>query len=191
MIRLLKKAIGGKVDSKVYNEIYRDTEKYKEHYKKSMYYPVWQRIVAILKNLSDPHILEIGCGTGQLAHYLYDEGFKNYRGFDISEEAIRIAKSKSSQRFYVGNVYDKANYVKDYSLVIATEVFEHLAEDIGIINNLKKGTKLIFSIPTFYCKGHLRWFRSGMAIRNYYFDCLNLKRIMNFRCWFLCLGVVK
>jgi len=176
---------------KEYNEIYRDTKRYKDHYSKSIYYPLWRKIVHILKNLNDPHILEIGCGTGQLAHYLYDEKLRNYQGFDFSEEAIKIAKSKSPQNFMVADAYDKKNYEGDYNIAIATEVLEHIKEDIGVIKNLKKDTRLIFSVPTFYCKGHLRYFKSGIKIMNHYFDCLNIKRLMNFKYWLLGLGVVK
>ena len=168
--------------------------RYKTHYKNSLYYPVWQNVFKYLRQFPDPKILEIGCGTGQLAHYLYDEGYKLYIGFDINKEAIKVANSLSPQLCFVGDVMDKELYVAGYDVVIATEVLEHIEDDIGVIKSLKKGVRFIFSVPRFGCEGHLRYFINPVGVMDHYFDCLCIKEIVclkKFKYWFIGWGIVK
>ena len=167
---------------------------YIKHYKDSIYYPIWQHIVKYIRQIKDPKILEIGCGTGQLAHFLYDEGFRNYKGFDIDSEMIEIAQKKSPQSFFIGDAKVKSNSSGDYNTAIATEVLEHLKDDLGIIGNIKKGVNFLFSIPSFKCNGHIRWFNSAPEIIDYYFDCLyikNLIRLRNPSKWFIGWGITR
>lgn len=179
------KALG----SSHYDMVYKDSKKYRIHYKFSIYYDVWKMIVDCLKKLDDPIILEIGCGTGQLAHLLYDEGFQQYFGFDFSREAISIA---NKQRFFVGNAYDKTIYDKFlHNTIVACEVFEHLDDDIDVIKKLKKGANIIFSLPTFNCNGHVRWFKTVESIDSRYKDYIAIKDIFRVKSWFVCTGKVK
>lgn len=51
---------------------------------------------AILKNFvgrNDVEILDAGCGTGGLLLYLQKKGFKNLRGFDVSDFAVSACKN--------------------------------------------------------------------------------------------------
>ncbi len=80
-----------------YNKIYSKSEKYKAGYKDIIYYPVYKKILQYL-NYSD-QILELGCGSGHLAHLLKDKGFNNYTGLDFSDIAIDHARLRTSQLF--------------------------------------------------------------------------------------------
>lgn len=167
---------------------------YIKHYKESFYYPVWQNIVRYVRQVEKPKILEIGCGAGQLAHLLYDEGFKDYKGIDIDTEMIEIAKNNSPQSFVLADIRNKEIYPADYNTVIATEVLEHLENDLEIFKNIKKGINFLFSIPSFKCDGHLRWFNSAPEILLYYFDYLHIKelrRLKNPNKWFMGWGIIK
>ncbi len=167
---------------------------YIKHYKQTIYYPVWQHILKYIRQIPEPKILEIGCGAGQLAHFLYDEGFKDYKGFDINAEMLAIARKNSPQDFALADIRSKESYPADYNIVIATEVLEHLENDLEIFKNLKKGVNFLFSLPTFKCDGHLRWFDNGPAITNYYFDCLYIKNLMWMRKsgkWYIGWGIAR
>jgi len=185
------------LEKKDYNEIYKN-EEYQKHYKESLYVNMWHQVILFAKRFKVlPKILEVGCGTGQLAHFLYDEGFTDYHGFDYSEEAIKIAKTKSPQSFSIGDATDPKEYEKDYSLIIATEVFEHIPNDADVIRNFKSGTPIIFSVPTFPCKGHYRWFKTKMDVMVSYLEYIKVNHIVKFSGegstaeWFVVLGVVK
>jgi 2-polyprenyl-3-methyl-5-hydroxy-6-metoxy-1,4-benzoquinol methylase len=82
-----------------YNSVYRSSEKFHRHYKDSPSYVLWTQVMTFVKQFAHPKILEIGCGAGQFAHYLYDEGFNDYHGIDFSAEAIELAKKTVNQSF--------------------------------------------------------------------------------------------
>src|SRR5262245_46910267 len=110
-----------------YDNIYRSYPGYSEHYSKSVYFPLWERVAEWLGGYKTKSILDVGCGTGQLLHYLQDQGFKSLSGFDFSEEAIRIAQTLSPLPFSVADVYD-FDY-SPYKIILLTEVLEHLEKD--------------------------------------------------------------
>lgn len=69
-------------------------------------------------------VLEIGCGTGQLAQAIRDAlPGMGYCGFDFSEVAIQIARSRSpNMRFEIHDALMTDLYRShDYDLVISTE----------------------------------------------------------------------
>jgi len=68
----------------VYEAMYHTFIDYKEEYE---YYS------NILKKYKKEQVLEIGCGTGNLAHYFQKNGF-DYLGLDASEEMIYLGKAK-------------------------------------------------------------------------------------------------
>lgn len=167
---------------------------YIKHYRNSIYYPVWQNILKYVRQIPQPKILEIGCGTGQLAQFLYDEGFRDYKGFDNNEEMLEIARKNSPQSFVIADANDKKVFETDYNIVIATEVLEHLENDLDMLVNIKKGINFLFSIPSFKCDGHLRWFNSAPEITNYYFDRLYIKELIRLRNpnkWFIGWGITR
>jgi len=45
-------------------------------------------------------------------------------------------------------------------VIIATEVLEHLKDDLYVLKNLKKDTKIIASLPTFDYRSHYRYFEN-------------------------------
>jgi len=132
----------------------------------SRYENIQKEIGQIVGNKS---VLDIGCGTAELSKYI-----KNYKGFDFSEEAVKIANNPN---VWVGNAYDKSNYKKaDY--YVATEVFEHL-NDLKIIENIPKGQKVIFSVPSFDDPSHLRVFTEKI-VRRRYKDLFDIQKITRF-----------
>ena len=192
------KALG----SLYYDDVYIKSKDYQNHYKGSPYYNLWEKIVSLVKLLEKPMILEVGCGTGQLAHYLWDEGYKQYFGFDFSQQAVKIAKDCNNQRFFVGNAYDKSIYeFFSHNTIIVSEVLEHLDDDVGALKKMKSGVNIIFSLPMFNCKGHVRWFRSADEIRKRYKDCIDILDIVKARrksltkdgfvVWFVGIGRIR
>lgn len=98
----------------------------------------------IAKLVGDKKVLDIGCGRGDIKKYI-----KNYKGFDFSEEAIKIA----GKNCWVGSVYDKKNYI-DADVYLLLEVLEHVDEKI--LDLIPKGKEIIFTVPNFKDPSHLR-----------------------------------
>ena len=174
-----------------YDKVYGSTELYRLHYTESRCYTLWTRILKFLSIYPSPRILEIGCGTGQLAHLLWDEGYKDYRGFDFSPEAIRIAKDTCEQTFLVSDARKPNTYACDYDLVLAVDMLEHVEDDFGIIGHIKKGTPVIFTLPTFDDQAHVRWFRHPEEIYERYGSRIGFTGVSCVNPWFVCLGAIN
>jgi len=180
--------------SKSYDQQYKTAKNYKLHYRKAPLYRVWQWVVKFTRQTKDPKILEIGCGSGQLAHFLYDEGFRDYQGFDFSEEAINLALDTTDQEFCIGDITNPAIYDRDFDVVIATEVLEHLPRDIDALRLIPPGKKIIFSVPTFPYHNHYRSFPRPMDVTLYYISCINVKELVTMPTqpyWHIGWGIIK
>lgn len=170
--------MGKQFEKESYNEIYSESLKYKKHYKEIMYYPIWEHIMKKLV-ISDK-ILDLGCGPSHFGHMLYDNNFKEYVGIDFSSVAIKMAQEKSPYIFIESdlNNIDYTKY-KDY-IIISTETFEHIEDDISLIKKLPK-TKIMFSVPNFLCDNHYRTYDSENDIIKYYKDILKIDNIYKFK----------
>ena len=77
-----------------YDAAYAATDEYRRHYTESQYYFLWS--VLADRMLQDPpaSVLDLGCGPGQFAELLRDKGLPRYRGVDLSEPAIALARQR-------------------------------------------------------------------------------------------------
>jgi len=86
-------------------------------------------------------VLDAGCG-GYMMSKIYDAGYKNVFGFDVSESGIEIAKENFkyiSDRFVVHNAYEKIlpkSFPNKFDLIISTEVIEHLYSPKIYLDNI-------------------------------------------------------
>lgn len=153
-------------DSAYYDKIYSERDEYKIHYRSSCYCYLWKIVIEWLSLYMKPEILEIGCGTGQFASMLYDNGYTKYTGIDFSGKAIQIAKQTTKQTFYVDDIHNIHNYV--YNMIIALEVLEHIEKDIEVMNNIKDDTDIIFMVPKFDDPAHVRYFKNKDEVTERY-----------------------
>lgn len=155
------------ISADTYNHIYLKGgagQNYHKHYTESVYYNSWKQAISYLTFLSrDIPIIDIGCGVGQFANMLFDQGFNNYHGLDFAEEAIAVAKQtnpKFQDKFMVGDAFKSSVFELDYELVILFEILEHLNEDLKLLGKIKPGRKVLFSVPNFPDNNHVRYFSS-------------------------------
>ncbi len=164
-------------DKEYYNRQFNTSKKYNLPYKQARTYILFQKVINQLnilmkelgKSKAELQILELGCGTGQLAAYLEDEGFTNYVGVDFSDSGIRIARDMSKQKFECDDC-TAADFFKKHKsdVIISTEVFEHLKDDLSVIDRIPINLPVIFSVPSFDCPSHVRWFVSQIEVENHY-----------------------
>lgn len=177
-------------DYNYYNRFFTENKSFHTDYKNSFYYVHWTQVIVFLKKIVASNVLEVGCGTGQLAEYLVNEGFVNYKGFDFSDKAIEIAKSKVNTCFFVANALEKQSFHHDYDTIICLEVLEHIKNDLILIENIKKGSNIIFSVPNFDAPSHVRWFTSERQIKRRYYRTIDIQEIIRIGNIYICKGVV-
>lgn len=107
------------------------------------------RFDAIAK-LCTGSVLDIGCGTGDLADFYKGK----YHGIDISDVAINMARKikRPHAQFDAKDVLNlNFNMPKKYDTIVLTEFLEHINENFQIIQKLKTlshdNTKWIIGVP--------------------------------------------
>jgi len=126
----------------VYHEMYQSIFDYKQEFKSYKKY---------LDKYKSKNILEIGCGSGNLAPYFLKAGF-SYTGLDLSNEMINIAKTvKPKGNFVQGDMRNLKFRNKFDTILITGRSFTYLITNDDVINtlksicrSLKKGGYLIF-----------------------------------------------
>ncbi len=150
----------------LWNEEMSRTYNQEEYYEKSNFAIIWiekKRLAAISSliknhleqaNLTDPTILEVGCGTGQvLEEIAHKIKTKNLIGIDPLEHWLKKAKEKLNGKAKLmkgfGEDLPFENNSIDY--IVCTEVLEHVIDPKVVLMEfnrvLKKEGLIIISIP--------------------------------------------
>jgi 2-polyprenyl-3-methyl-5-hydroxy-6-metoxy-1,4-benzoquinol methylase len=97
-------------------------------------------------------IIEIGCGHGNLLHYLKEKKFTQILGCDLSSEQVAIAK-KNGHEVIQQDAMLMLEKQENIDVLIAVDVLEHCTKDeaVSLLQKAKEklspSGKLIFRIP--------------------------------------------
>jgi len=76
-------------------------------------------------------VLDVGCGTGQLANHLAKRGY-NLTGIDVSREMLNLAKQKLGPGFFAtfetGFAQRLSFADNSFDLVVASKLFQHISK---------------------------------------------------------------
>lgn len=106
----------------------------------------------------DHRIVDVGCGSGRLAHQLAKNGFSDYTGYDVVTDLLSFAKSQCSKsRFKFKKIEGTHIPLPESSvdLVCFFSVFTHLFHQdsykylLSAKSILKQNGKVAFSFLTF------------------------------------------
>ncbi|MEN6450700.1 MAG: methyltransferase domain-containing protein [Thermoguttaceae bacterium] len=157
-------------DSAWYNADYEGNLEYRKHYSGSRYYFLWTVVGDRLLRGGAQSVLDIGCGAGQVASFLKDKGVRRYIGLDLSDVAIRRAKSICPEYdFRAGSVFD-TDLVENaaYDAAISLEFLEHVDDDLGVVRRVPKGRRFLGSVPNFPYASHVRHFQRAEEVADRY-----------------------
>jgi 2-polyprenyl-3-methyl-5-hydroxy-6-metoxy-1,4-benzoquinol methylase len=152
-------------------------EKYDAHYSESIYLPVWREIASRIH--PEDRVLEVGCGTGQLARLLLDEGLRDYCGFDFSPFAVRLAQDRLPEADVRVDDLRTTTLLDErrYDLVLCTEVLEHLDDDVLFLHQVPPGVRVLATVPNFDATSHLRYFATDEEVVARYGEALAIRDV--------------
>lgn len=140
------------------------------------YYPNWKIAHDYIIKHKINNIVDLGCGPGHFSS-LFSKSNVTINAYDFSNEAITQAKKRNSGNknttFHIEdlkntNIKNKGNFFT------AFEFLEHIEWDLEIISKMSKGSTIIFSVPSYNAKGHVRFFNDTNEVENRYNKLLNL-----------------
>lgn len=160
----------GQKDAAWYDASFEDRAHWKRHYSESAYYFLWTVISDRICSQEPPRVLEIGCGSGQLAELLHDRGMSGYCGLDFSPKRIAHARKRCpSCRFEVADVFESDLLeTANYDVVLATEFLEHVEADLAVISRIRRGARFLGTVPNFPYTSHVRHFQNAADVAERY-----------------------
>lgn len=157
----------GEREAGYYDAMYAESAEYDRPFHASRYYFIWTVIVDRVRRVRPAKVLEVGCGVGQFARFLSEQGCATYTGFDFSAQAIEkaVAKGIDGFRFEVGDALETDLFdTVEYDTLVCTEVLEHVDRDQDIIARIRPGTRCICTVPNFPYESHVRHFENAAAV---------------------------
>lgn len=153
-----------------YDDDYSTNPHYRVPYYESRYYPVWSVIVDRIRSAGHQRVLEVGCGSGQLAAYVIEQGgVESYTGVDFSREAVELARQMAPKgTFRVGDATDARTYDLPAECIVCTEVLEHIEEDLVVLSRFPSGVRCLCTVPDFPYPSHVRHFTSADVVAERY-----------------------
>lgn len=114
---------------------------------------MFSRIVKSWKLPEDAPILDVGSSSGTNLRMLRDMGFVNYSGLDMSDESIRFCSEKGLGEVIKGDVCHLPHADNQFSLVLATDIIEHVDDDLLALKELYRilspGGHILLTVPAF------------------------------------------
>lgn len=136
---------------------------------KSLDYGISKRrkeaIIALLEDIKNTTVLDVGCSTGYLGKEFIDRGAKVY-GIDISKKALNEARKVLTKVNIIDLNKQKLPFSRgQFDLIVASEVIEHLQNPLLALKELNRVLKnnggLIITTPNFLYWGNRIKFLKG------------------------------
>jgi 2-polyprenyl-3-methyl-5-hydroxy-6-metoxy-1,4-benzoquinol methylase len=180
--------MGTEQKSEYYDKAFSKDPRYSGFYKELAHFPVFQIALAYLKEMDRPYVMELGCGTGQFAQFIWERGIREYLGVDFSEKAIEIAKKLSPQLFKVADI-STVEIPPEFDTFVLLEVLEHIEKDLEVLRRIPEGKKIIFSVPRFDDPAHVRHFTSKQEVEFRFQNVMRIEDLMKYQNWYIVNGV--
>jgi len=147
-----------------YDRIYNGSPRYK--IKPWGVQPTYEKLL----KMSEGPLLEVGCGTGQFAAWVQNR-MKYVLGIDFSKVGVEMARERCPDLDFVhGDIFDHAEIFSslNYRTVIMYEVLEHIENDLGLLELIPHGKKIVFGVPNYDAMGHVRYFEDIQDVKDRY-----------------------
>ena len=140
-------------------------------YARSPSYFLWAIIVDRIRRAGFKRVLELGCGQGQLAEFLLDQGVKQYVGVDASDGALERARRQAPGGIFVtADIRETAAHLTyEHDVIICTEVLERIATDLHVVSRFALEKHCVCSVSSVGSgMSQVRNFRSASDVETRY-----------------------
>lgn len=132
----------------------------------------WPSLKALMPNLQDQTMLDLGCGYGWHCRWAVEHGAREVIGVDLSHRMIEKAKEINNHPkiHYQTQAIESFTTDKTFDLILSSLALHYIEDYQGLIQKLKpklntKGT-LLFSVehPIFTAEGSQTWVTDSNGI---------------------------
>ena len=116
-------------------------------------------IIALLEDLKEKQVLEVGCAGGVLTEWLVDQG-ANVTAIDISSEMVKYAKKRlgSKAQILAADVSEPLDFIKagTIDVIVASLVLHYISNWLPVFKEFKRILKkgIEENIPDVHFNGH-------------------------------------
>jgi SAM-dependent methyltransferase len=114
---------------------------------------LFARIIRTLPLGKEEPVLDVGTSTGTNLRLLKETGFFNVTGLDRSEDAIRFCAKKGLGTVRLGDVTRMPFEDDTFSLVLATDIVEHIDDDARALSEIRRVLRpdgsVLLTVPAF------------------------------------------
>lgn len=146
------------------------------------YEPVYRQAVSLLPPPGVcPRIIDLGCGVGHFARMVDEGGYAGYLGIDFSEQMLEKARANApGLQFVQGDLLERSSQwiYNNNGIFVLLEVLEHIKDDLAALDNISFGSQVIFSVPSFDARSHVRRFKNTGAVIARYGHLLRFDKIV-------------
>ena len=138
-----------------------------------LFAPLYETAFKYLRDVPfNETIVELGCGCGYLAELI---GNRAYIGIDFSRAVLEKARKRAKGSMFIfADLRDSKSFgiYQNFHAFVLLEILEHITADWKIIASIPSGSKVVFSVPDFNSKAHVRWFKNQEKVKERYGEWL-------------------
>lgn len=128
-------------------------------------------------------VVDLGCGPGHLAQLATRAKKLRYRGYDFSEQALAMARKRAPEGAFFH--WDATKDVvprpsRTRTVYVSTEFMEHVADDLGVLQQIPSGALVLLTVPARDDPGHVRFFKTLAEVRARYSKVLDLIEVQRY-----------
>ena len=135
----------------------------------SPWLPLYTEVAQLIR--PEEEVVDLGCGTGRLIKLLLQrDHYAQITGIDWSDITLDVAQRYcASGPFHHEAVpvrweqldldrWQPSGVRAGNTVYVCTEVLEHLADDVALVERIPPGHRFIFSVPNYHSESHVRTF---------------------------------
>lgn len=183
--------MGKEQNSSYYDGVFATSQNYAKAPEQTIHYPIWKEALNRVEKIQPKYIIDLGCGPGHFEELLVKNKklkIEKCIGYDFSQVALNQCSQKIPNPNYHFQLADltKYDFLSDITkfnidltntLFVSYEFLEHIKDDLLILSRLPTGSILLFSVPSYDARGHVRYFHSKEEVYQRYSPLFNISEV--------------